>query len=42
MGTHCGDLDPSIPFYIAATCSASNDNILSQLNKQSDLKGLCD
>lgn len=41
MGTRCGDLDPAIPFYIADVSTANNEDIISQLNRQSGLKGLC-
>lgn len=41
MGTRCGDLDPSIPFYLARTTGKSNEELESLFNKQSGLKGVC-
>lgn len=41
MGTRCGDLDPSILLYIHQQTGADLQQIISQLNQQSGLKGLC-
>jgi acetate kinase len=41
MGTRCGDLDPSIPFYLARSTGKSYDEIEKILNKESGLKGIC-
>lgn len=41
MGTRCGDLDPSIPYYLQMNLSMSNSQIVEVLNKESGLKGLC-
>jgi len=41
MGTRCGDIDPSIPFYIARRTGLSYDEIERRLNRESGLVGLC-
>lgn len=41
MGTRCGDIDPSLPFYIAQRSGLSFNDIDSLLNKESGLKGIC-
>ncbi len=41
MGTRCGDIDPSLPFYIAQRSGLSFNEIDCMLNKQSGLKGIC-
>ena len=41
MGTRCGDLDPSIHFYLARTLSMGLDEIETLLNHNSGMKGLC-
>lgn len=41
MGTRCGDLDPSVHFYLARTLGMSLDEIESLLNHDSGMKGLC-
>jgi acetate kinase len=41
MGTRCGDIDPSLPFYIAQRSGMSITDIDSMLNKESGLKGIC-
>lgn len=41
MGTRCGDLDPSIPYFLQMNLSMSNSQIVALLNKESGLKGLC-
>jgi acetate kinase len=41
MGSRCGDLDPAMPFFLAANLDMSLDQIDSMLNRDSGLKGLC-
>jgi len=41
MGTRCGDIDPSLPFYIAQRSGMSMNDIDKMLNKESGLKGIC-
>jgi len=41
MGTRCGDLDPSLHFYLTRSLGMSIDEIESMLNHDSGLKGLC-
>ena len=41
MGTRCGDIDPAIPFYIAAETGAAPAELEAQLNQNSGLKGVC-
>ena len=41
MGTRCGDLDPSVHFYLARTLNMSLDEIEILLNHSSGMKGLC-
>ncbi len=41
MGTRCGDIDPTIVFYLARKTGWSNDRIESLLNKESGLEGMC-
>ncbi|RJQ55797.1 MAG: acetate kinase [Nitrospiraceae bacterium] len=41
MGTRCGDIDPSLPFYIAERSGLSINDIERMLNKESGLKGIC-
>jgi acetate kinase len=41
MGTRCGDLDPSVHFYLARTLGMTLDEIESLLNHDSGMKGLC-
>jgi len=41
MGSRCGDLDPALPFFLAANLDMSLDQIDSMLNRDSGLKGLC-
>ncbi len=41
MGTRCGDLDPSVPFYLARTLGIGLDEIEALLNQRSGMKGLC-
>jgi len=41
MGTRCGDLDPSIHFYLQRTMGLSSQELKSMLNNESGLKGIC-
>jgi len=41
MGTRCGDLDPSVHFYLARTLGMTLDEIETLLNHDSGMKGLC-
>jgi acetate kinase len=41
MGTRCGDLDPSIPFYLMRQTGMSAEEVESLLNRESGLKGIC-
>jgi len=41
MGTRCGDLDPSIHFYLARTLGMDLNHIEDLLNHDSGMKGLC-
>ncbi len=41
MGTRCGDLDPSVHFYLARTLGMEFDKIETLLNHDSGMKGLC-
>jgi acetate kinase len=41
MGTRCGDLDPSIHFYLNRTQGLTIKEMESLLNEQSGLKGVC-
>lgn len=41
MGTRCGDLDPSLPAYLARTLGLGLDEIDTLLNQDSGMKGLC-
>lgn len=40
MGTRCGDLDPSVPFYVKEKLGLSDKLILDALNKQSGILGI--
>jgi acetate kinase len=40
MGTRCGDIDPSIPIYLARQ-GMKNDEIDGMLNKKSGVQGMC-
>ncbi len=42
MGTRSGDIDPSIPYYLAENSDMSIAEINTLLNEQSGLKGICD
>ena len=41
MGTRCGDVDPSLPFFLADHLGMSLKDIDGLLNKESGLKGIC-
>lgn len=41
MGTRCGDLDPSVHFYLARTLGIDLNEIENLLNHESGMKGLC-
>lgn len=41
MGTRCGDMDPSIHFYLQRTMDLSSQQLETMLNKESGLKGIC-
>lgn len=41
MGTRCGDLDPSIPFFLSDHLHMSLEEINTMLNNSSGLKGIC-
>lgn len=41
MGTRCGDIDPAIPFYIAAATGATSADLEAALNRDSGVKGIC-
>jgi acetate kinase len=41
MGTRCGDLDPSIHFYLSRKLNMEIDEIETLLNHNSGMKGLC-
>jgi len=41
MGTRCGDIDPSVPFYLMRETGMKPEDVESLLNKESGLKGIC-
>jgi acetate kinase len=41
MGTRCGDIDPSLHFYLCRTLDLSIEAVESLLNKNSGCKGVC-
>ncbi len=41
MGTRCGDIDPSMHFYLCRTLGLSIEAVESLLNKHSGCKGVC-
>lgn len=41
MGTRCGDIDPSLPFYLMRQTGMKPDDIENLLNRDSGLKGVC-
>ena len=41
MGSRCGDIDPSIPAFLARNCGMDIEEIDVMLNQESGLKGIC-
>jgi acetate kinase len=41
MGTRCGDIDPSIPFYLMRQTGMKPEDVETLLNRESGLKGIC-
>jgi acetate kinase len=41
MGTRCGDIDPSLPFYLMRQTVISPEDVENLLNRESGLKGIC-
>lgn len=41
MGTRCGDIDPSLPFYLMRQTDMAPDDVENLLNRKSGLKGIC-
>ena len=41
MGTRCGDLDPAVPFFLAAATGKDPGEIQALLNEESGMKGIC-
>lgn len=41
MGTRCGDIDPSIPFYLMRQTKMKPEDVENLLNRESGLKGIC-
>lgn len=41
MGTRCGDLDPAIPFFLGNATGKRPEELLTLLNEESGLKGIC-
>jgi len=41
MGTRCGDIDPSLPFYLMRQTGMSPEDVENLLNRESGLKGIC-
>ena len=41
MGTRCGDIDPSIVFYLMREAGMKANKVESMLNRESGLKGVC-
>jgi acetate kinase len=41
MGTRCGDIDPSIPFYLMRQTGMKAEDVENLLNWESGLKGIC-
>jgi acetate kinase len=41
MGTRCGDLDPAVPFFLGNATGKRPEELLSLLNEESGLKGIC-
>lgn len=41
MGTRCGGIDPSIPFYLMRRTGMKPEDVENLLNRESGLKGIC-
>ena len=41
MGTRCGDIDPSLPFYLMRQTGMSPEDVENLLDRESGLKGIC-
>ncbi len=41
MGTRCGDIDPSLPFYVMRETGRKPEEVEDLLNRESGLKGIC-
>jgi acetate kinase len=41
MGTRCGDIDPSVPFYLMRQTGMRPEDVENLLNRESGLKGVC-
>jgi acetate kinase len=41
MGTRCGDIDPSVPFYMMREMGMKPEDAENILNRESGLKGIC-
>ncbi len=41
MGTRCGDIDPSLPFYLMREVEMTPQDVENLLNRKSGLKGIC-
>jgi len=41
MGTRCGDIDPSLPFYLMRQTAMSRNAVENLMNRESGLKGIC-
>ena len=41
MGTRCGDIDPSLPFYVMRQTGMAPEDVENLLNRESGLQGIC-
>ncbi len=41
MGTRCGDIDPSLPFYLMRQAEMTAQDVENLLNQKSGLRGIC-
>jgi acetate kinase len=41
MGTRCGDIDPSLPFFLMREAEMTPQDVENLLNRKSGLKGIC-
>jgi acetate kinase len=41
MGTRCGDIDPSIPFFLMRQTGMEPEDVENLMNRESGLKGIC-